>query len=149
MDEAAIEIRRLAHHHGLPLPAYATAQCSGMDLHAAIADPLRIAPGGRVLVPTGLCVAIPQGMEGQIRPRSGLAASHGVTVLNAPGTIDADYRGEIKVLLVNLGEEPFEIRRGDRIAQIVVQRVVRGSWRDVTRLGETERDCGGFGHTGR
>ena len=131
------------------MPQYATPLSSGMDLHAAVEETLGIAPGERALVPTGLCLALPPGVEGQVRPRSGLATRHGVTILNAPGTIDADYRGEVKVLLVNLGNEPFTVSRGDRIAQLVLQKVVRGSWEVREALDETVRDQGGFGHTGR
>jgi dUTP pyrophosphatase len=149
MEEIQIRVQTLAHHRGLPLPRYATPLSSGMDLHAAVDETLGIAPGERALVPTGLCLALPPGVEGQVRPRSGLASSHGVTILNAPGTIDADYRGEVKVLLVNLGNEPFSVCRGDRIAQLVFQRVVKGIWNLGEPMDETVRDRGGFGHTGR
>ncbi len=131
------------------MPAYATPLSSGMDLHAAVEEELWLSPGARALVPTGLRLALPPGVEGQVRPRSGLAVGHGVTVLNAPGTIDADYRGEVKVVLINLGEKPFPIRRGDRVAQLVIQEVCKGSWRLAEDLDETERNAGGFGHTGR
>jgi dUTP pyrophosphatase len=120
-----------------------------MDLHAALAEPVTIAPGHRALIPTGLLIALPPGAEAQIRPRSGLALEHGVTVLNAPGTIDADYRGEIKVLLINLGQRPFKVYRGDRIAQMVINQVLRGVVRQEEDLGNTKRGPGGFGHTGR
>jgi dUTP pyrophosphatase len=148
MEEIVIQIAPLAHHEGLPLPAYASSFASGMDLHAAVEDPVQISAGRWVLIPTGLRLALPTGVEGQIRPRSGMAVAHGVTVLNAPGTIDADYRGEVKVLLVNLGEIPFLVNRGDRVAQLVFQRVVRGTWRVGGSLSETQRSSGGFGHTG-
>ncbi len=141
-----VRVERLAHGQGLPLPAYASAGSAGLDLHAA-AGPLQLAPGARALVPTGLALALPEGYEGQIRPRSGLARDHGVTVLNGPGTVDSDYRGEIGVLLVNLGERPFVVKRGMRIAQLVIAPVCR------TRLVEgavppSERGAGGFGSTG-
>jgi dUTP pyrophosphatase len=146
-----VPITRLPHGEGLPLPAYETAQAAGMDLRAAVADdePLTLKPGGRFAVPTGLAFALPPGFEGQVRPRSGLAFKSGVTVLNTPGTIDADYRGEVKVILINLGEEDFHIRRGDRIAQLVVAPVVQSTWREVDSLDETARGAGGFGSTGK
>ena len=131
------------------LPAYATAGAAGMDLRAQLGAPITLAPLGRVLVPTGLSIELPQGYEAQVRPRSGLAIKHGLTVLNSPGTIDADYRGEIKVALVNLSAEPFEIQDGERIAQLVVARHEEVTWQPVEELGETERGAGGFGHTGR
>ncbi len=131
------------------LPAYATAGAAGMDLRAQLETPITLPPLGRVLVPTGLFIELPQGYEAQVRPRSGLAIKHGLTVLNSPGTIDADYRGEIKVALVNLSAEPFEIQDGERIAQLVVARHEEVTWQPVEELGETERGAGGFGHTGR
>ena len=131
----------------LPLPDYQTLGAAGMDLLADTDEPIRVRPGERTLVPTGLAVALPFGCEAQIRPRSGLALRHGVTLLNSPGTIDADYRGEIQVLLVNLGSEDFIIRRGDRIAQMVVAPVTRAQWREVDELSSTTRAAGGFGHT--
>ena len=131
------------------LPAYATAGAAGMDLRAQLEAPITLAPLGRVLVPTGLFIELPQGYEAQVRPRSGLAIKHGLTVLNSPGTIDADYRGEIKVALVNLSAELFEIQDGERIAQLVVARHEQVTWQPVEELGETERGAGGFGHTGR
>jgi dUTP pyrophosphatase len=149
MEEVIVEVRLLPHHEGLPLPSYATPHSSGMDLHAAVQEAVLIEPGQRQLVPTGLCLAMPPGVEGQVRPRSGLAMEHGVTVLNAPGTIDADYRGEIKVLLVNLGRRPYKVCRGDRIAQIVFSGgVLRAVLRPQRVLERTERDEGGFGHSG-
>ena len=146
-----VRIRRLAHAEGLPLPAYETAYAAGMDLRAAVdeAAPLTLAPGARAMVPTGLSIALPEGFEAQVRPRSGLAAKHGLTCLNTPGTIDADYRGEVKVILINLGAEPFEIKRGERIAQMVVAPVTRAQWLEVEELDDTARGAGGFGSTGR
>ena len=146
-----IPIQRLPHGEGLPLPAYETAQAAGMDLRAAVPDeaPVVLRPGSRHAVPTGLAFALPQGFEGQVRPRSGLALKAGVTCLNTPGTIDADYRGEVKVILINLGEEDFAIRRGDRIAQLVIAPVIQAGWREVETLEETARGSGGFGSTGR
>ncbi len=146
-----LRLMRLPHGEGLPSPAYQTAEAAGFDLLAACpADaPVVLAPGGRALVPTGLVLAIPSGFEGQVRPRSGLAAKHGVTVLNSPGTVDADYRGEVKVILVNLGAEPFVVARGERIAQMVVAPVTRVAIAAVESLDETARGEGGFGSTGR
>jgi dUTP pyrophosphatase len=145
-----VPVLRFAHARDLPLPAYATAGAAGLDLVAAVpADaPLEIRPLGRVSVPTGLALAIPDGHEGQIRPRSGLALRRGITVLNAPGTIDADYRGEIGVILVNLGDTSFVVRRGDRIAQLVIAPVVRAALAEAAALAPTLRDTGGFGSTG-
>lgn len=145
-----IPITRLPHNVDLPLPAYETAQAAGMDLRAAVPadEPLVLKPMERAMVPTGLAFALPAGFEGQVRPRSGLAAKSGVTCLNTPGTIDADYRGEVKVILINLGEEAFTIRRGDRIAQLVIAPVTQGSWIEVDVLDETARGAGGFGSTG-
>lgn len=149
MKDVVVQVKPLDHHEGLPLPRYLTVTASGMDLHAALAEPVTIAPGQRALIPTGLLIALPAGAEAQIRPRSGLALDHGVTVLNAPGTVDADYRGEIKVLLINLGQRPFKVYRGDRIAQMVINPVLRGVVRQEEDLGDTKRGPGGFGHTGR
>jgi dUTP pyrophosphatase len=145
-----IAVRRLPHAEGLPLPAYETSGSAGMDLRAAVPEhePMVIKPGARAMVPTGMCWAIPEGFEVQVRPRSGLAAKAGVTCLNTPGTIDSDYRGEVKVILINLGEEDFTIRRGDRIAQLVIAPVVQAAWREVETLEETARGAGGFGSTG-
>ncbi len=145
-----IAVQRLPHAEGLPLPAYQSDEAAGFDLVAAVAEdaPLVLAPLGRALVPTGLVFEIPSGHEGQVRPRSGLALKHGVTVLNSPGTIDADYRGEVKVILVNLGTEPFTIRRGERIAQFVAAKVTRARLVVVDAVGETARGAGGFGSTG-
>lgn len=145
-----VAVRRLPHGQDLDLPAYQSAGAAGLDLLAALPEnaALVIEPGARDRIPTGLCIALPEGMEAQVRPRSGLAHRHGVTVLNAPGTIDADYRGEIAVLLVNLGQEPFVIRRGTRIAQLVVARVERALLVEVDALAPTERGEAGFGSTG-
>lgn len=139
---------RIVNTSSLPLPQYSTPLSAGMDLRADIEVPLTIAPMGRVLVPTGIRIELPEGYEAQIRPRSGLAAKHGVTVLNTPGTIDADYRGEIKVILVNLSDTPFTIERGERIAQMVISSYTRAEWIETDELGESERGEGGFGHTG-
>ncbi len=144
-----LRFRRLPWGRGLPPPAPASAGSAGCDLRAAVEDDLVLPPGGRAAVPTGLVLAIPPGWEGQVRPRSGLALRHGVTLPNAPGTIDSDYRGEVQVLLVNLGDAPFTVRRGDRIAQLVLARVGRAEWEEAEDLGETERGEGGFGSTGR
>lgn len=148
---APVKVVRLAHGEGLALPAYQTAQSAGLDLLAACPDdaPMTLSPGARALVPTGLCLELTAGYEGQVRPRSGLALRHGVTVLNSPGTIDADYRGEVQVLLVNLGAEPFLIRRGERIAQLVVARFEQVRLEETTTLTGTARGAGGFGSTGR
>jgi dUTP pyrophosphatase len=146
---ATLRIRRLPAARDLPLPAYETAGAAGLDLRAALPDGgLTLAPGARLLVPTGLVLELPEGTEGQVRPRSGLALRHGVTVLNAPGTIDADYRGELQVLLVNLGDEPFNIGHGDRIAQLVVAPVTQAGLVEVAEVGQTRRGAGGFGSTG-
>jgi dUTP pyrophosphatase len=145
-----VRIMRLPHSQGLPLPAYQSALAAGLDLVAAVAadTPVMLAPGGRALIPTGIVIALPPGSEAQVRPRSGLAVKHGLTVLNAPGTIDADYRGEIQVLLVNFGGESVAITRGMRIAQLVVAPVSRAELREVRSLDETLRGSGGFGSTG-
>ncbi len=148
-DELPVEVVRLDRGTPpLPLPQYMTPGAAGMDLLAAIADDLVLPAGGRELVPTGIAVAIPVGFEGQVRPRSGLALRLGVTVLNTPGTIDSDYRGEIKVLLMNLSREPVHVRRGDRIAQLVIAPVVRAGWREVAALPGSRRGGGGYGSTG-
>lgn len=146
----AVGFVRLPHGEGLPLPAYESTGAAGMDLRAAVPDdrPLLILPGKRALVPTGLILEIPEGMEGQVRPRSGLAFKHGLTVLNTPGTIDSDYRGEVKVLLINLGDEDFAVTRGMRIAQIVFASVVQAAVEERTLAGGTARGSGGFGSTG-
>ena len=146
----AIPLMRLPHAEGLPLPAYETPGAAGMDLRAAVAEdaPVVLRTGDRAMIPTGLCIAVPAGFVAQARPRSGLAAKAGVTCLNSPGTIDSDYRGELKVILINHGAEAFTIRRGDRIAQLVIAPVAQGAWLEVTSLDETARGAGGFGSTG-
>ncbi|MEQ9506715.1 MAG: dUTP diphosphatase [Hyphomonas sp.] len=151
MSNITVQVRPLPHFDGLDLPAYETSGSAGMDVRAAVpeAEPMVLAPGARAMVPTGLSVAIPEGYEIQVRPRSGLAAKHGLTCLNTPGTIDSDYRGEIKVILINLGSEAFTIQRGERIAQLVLAPVTQLGWQQVSELGETERGAGGFGSTGR
>ena len=145
-----LRIKRLPHGEGLPLPAYQSALAAGFDLTAAVPEdtPLIIAPGARALVPTGLAMALPEGFEAQVRPRSGLAMKHGLTVLNTPGTIDADYRGEVQVLLINLGDGPVLVTRGMRIAQCVIATVTRAVFADVETLDQTARGAGGFGSTG-
>ena len=143
-----VAIHRLPHGADLPLPTYATADSAGLDLMAALSAPLHIPPLGRAQVPTAIAIALPKGYEAQVRPRSGLAARNGVTVLNTPGTIDADYRGEIQVILINLGTEPFVVTHGLRIAQLVVAPVSRVDWQDENALGDTARGAGGFGSTG-
>jgi dUTP pyrophosphatase len=148
VDGIEVRIRRLPHAAELDLPAYATSHSAGMDLRAAVAAPVELLPGARALVPSGIQIALPDGCEAQVRPRSGLAVRHGVTVLNSPGTIDADYRGEVKVILINHGSETFTVNRGERIAQLVVARHVRVQWNEETELDETVRGEGGFGHTG-
>ena len=150
MSTSDVRVMRLPHGYDLPLPSYQSALAAGADLIAAVpADaPLTIAPGTRALVPTGLAIALAAGTEAQVRPRSGLAAKHGLTVLNAPGTIDADYRGEVQVLLINLGSEPVAITRGMRIAQLVIAPVMQAAMQEVLSLDETQRGAGGFGSTG-
>ena len=145
-----VTLRRLDHGAGLPLPAYESEQAAGMDLAAALPEnaPETLAPGTRALIPTGFAMELPEGYEAQVRPRSGLAFKHGVTVLNAPGTIDADYRGEVKVLLINQGQEPFEIQRGMRIAQLVIQPVSHATLVEAEELSTSQRGSGGFGSTG-
>lgn len=144
----ALPVRILPHGAGLALPAYQTADSAGLDLVAAVEAEMVLQPGERALVPTGLAIALPSGYEAQIRPRSGLAFKHGMTVLNSPGTVDADYRGEVKVLMINLGQEPFTVKRGERIAQMVVAPVTQIAWQPVEDLDETARGVGGFGSTG-
>lgn len=148
MSEISIAIRRLAHGVDLALPAYATALSAGMDLLAAVLAPVVLAPGARTLIPTGIAIALPAGFEAQVRPRSGLALKNGITVLNSPGTIDADYRGEVGVILANASDQPFTIERGLRIAQMVIARHERAVWHEVADLDETARGTGGFGSTG-
>jgi dUTP pyrophosphatase len=144
-----IRVRRLPHAADLPLPAAASPGSAGHDLRAAVADPVELAPGARALVPTGLVCEIPGGWELQVRPRSGLAIRHGVTLLNSPGTIDSDYRGEIAVILVNHGDQPFVVRRGERVAQLVAARVTAIEWEEAADLAASVRGTGGFGSTGR
>ena len=151
MKKVTVSVRPLSHFEGLELPAYETAGSAGMDVRAAVPedDPILLQAGERAMIPPGLSVAIPQGYEIQVRPRSGLAAKHGLTCLNTPGTIDSDYRGEIKVILVNLGQSAFTINRGERIAQLVLAPVIQLAWEEVDELDETERGEGGFGSTGK
>jgi dUTP pyrophosphatase len=144
-----VSIRVTLEPHAFGLPAYQSEHAAGMDLHASVTDPVTLAPGEVAMVPTGIRLEIPSGYEGQVRARSGLAAKHAIGVPNAPGTIDADYRGEVKVLLINWGREPFVVHRGDRIAQLVIARVARASLEEVEALITTARHDGGFGHTGR
>jgi dUTP pyrophosphatase len=145
------QIVRLPHARGLELPSYGTPGAAGMDLRAAIAEdaPITLAPGQRAMVPTGLSIAVPEGFEAQVRPRSGLAVKHGISCVNTPGTIDSDYRGEVHVVLINLGQEPFTLRRGERIAQMVIAAYARVEWDEVDTLPDTVRGAGGFGSTGR
>jgi dUTP pyrophosphatase len=140
---------KIINHSGNPLPQYQTSHSAGMDLHANLSEPILLSPGERKLIPTGLIIELPEGHEAQIRPRSGLALKHGVTVLNSPGTIDADYRGEIKVLLINLGEEAFEIANGERIAQMIIARHETVKWMMADQLTETARGTGGYGSSGK
>ncbi|PPR10782.1 MAG: Deoxyuridine 5'-triphosphate nucleotidohydrolase [Alphaproteobacteria bacterium MarineAlpha11_Bin1] len=148
MNTVEIAVTRLPHNADLPLPMYETAQSAGMDVPAAVDLPVSLAPGKRAMIPTGLALALPSGYEAQIRPRSGLAAKNGITVLNTPGTVDADYRGEVKVILINLGDEEFIIQRGMRIAQILIAPVTQGQFAEVDTLPDTARGGGGFGSTG-
>lgn len=147
-NQLQVAVTRLPHAQGLNLPAYATPDSAGLDLQAAIAEPVTLQPGERRLVPTGLSIAVPPGFEAQVRPRSGLALKHGVTVLNAPGTVDADYRGEVGVVLINHGDKPFTINRGERIAQMIVAAHSRVAWAEMAELPQTQRGAGGFGSTG-
>lgn len=144
----AVRITRLPNAADLPLPGYESAGAAGMDLRAAVDAPVVLAPGERAVVPTGLAIALPDGYEAQVRGRSGLARRHGIALVNAPGTVDSDYRGEIQVIMINLGHEPFTIARGDRIAQMVVAPVTRVAWQEVATLEQTARGAGGFGSTG-
>ena len=147
-NNVTVPVRQLPHGEGLPLPTYASALAAGMDLLAATTEDLNLAAGSRTLIPTGIAIALPAGFEAQVRPRSGLAIKHGITVLNSPGTIDADYRGEICVILANFGTSAYTVRRGDRIAQLVIAPVVRADWSLAAELPATERSGGGFGSTG-
>lgn len=148
MERLKVPIRRFPHGEGLPLPEYMSPGAAGLDLYAALMEEITLPPGGRALVPTGIALAVPPGWEAQLRPRSGLAWRYGLTLLNSPGTVDSDYRGEIKVLLINLGTEPYTVRRGDRIAQLVLNAVGRVEWEEVEELPASRRGAGGFGHTG-
>ncbi|WP_298224784.1 dUTP diphosphatase [Acidocella sp.] len=148
MKSIGVKIRRLPHGQGLDLPTYATKGAAGMDLLAAVHSPVTIAPGQRALIPTGFCIALPDGYELQVRPRSGLALKNGITLPNSPGTIDEDYRGEVGVIILNTGDAPFEVTRGMRIAQAVLAPVVRAAWEEEASLSETGRGDGGFGSTG-
>jgi len=148
MQKLKIKVIRSDNALDLPLPGYMSDGASGMDIYAAVPDPVLFLPGEIKLIPTGITIAVPEGYEAQIRPRSGLALKYGIIVVNSPGTIDADYRGEIKVILANIGQVPFTVNRGDRIAQIVFQAVYQAQWEEVETLEETERGTGGFGHTG-
>jgi len=147
IESLTIPIQRMPGNDDLPLPKYMTEQAAGMDIYAAVTEEVSLLPGKHKLIPTGLVMAIPAGYEGEIRPRSGLAIKHGVTLLNAPGTIDADYRGEVGIIMINHGVEPFIVKRGDRIAQILVRRVCTVAWEESGNLNETARGQGGFGHT--
>ena len=144
-----IPVQVMPEAEGLPLPEYQTPHAAGMDLRAAISEPVTLQPGERLLISTGIRIALPAGYEAQVRPRSGLASKHGITLLNSPGTIDADYRGTVKVVLINLGAEPFTIERGERIAQLVLAPVTRAQWESVPKVDETARGPGGFGSTGQ
>ena len=148
MNPLDVAVQRLAHGDGLPLPSYETDYSAGMDLAAAVESDLVLGPGERRLIPTGISIALPEGFEAQVRPRSGLALRNGITVLNSPGTIDADYRGEVGVILVNLGDRDFIVTRGMRVAQLVIAAVARLQWREVDALSETSRGTGGYGSTG-
>lgn len=148
MENQTLQIEKLPHYKNLKLPAYQSLHSAGMDLYAALEEPITIESGGRVLIPSGLKMAIPKGFEAQIRPRSGLALKHGITLLNTPGTIDADYRGEVKILVINLGETAYTINHGDRMAQLILAPVTRVPIMEVNNLPETKRGKGGFGSTG-
>jgi len=148
MEKIEIPVTRLPGNEDIPLPCYITGQAAGMDIFAAVRDEETIFSGERKVIPSGIAIALPEGFEAEIRPRSGLAVRYGVTVINSPGTIDADYRGEILILLINHGQEPFVVKRGDRIAQMVVHRVCRVVWHPCDELGCTQRGAGGLGHTG-
>lgn len=148
MTQVKVRITRLPGANDLPLPGYETEHAAGMDLRAAVTEALTLQPGARALVPTGIAIALPEGTEAQVRPRSGLAFRHGISMVNTPGTIDADYRGEIRVILINHGEAPFTIQRGERIAQLVIAPILRADWQECETLDDTKRGAGGFGHTG-
>jgi dUTP pyrophosphatase len=148
LDKLAVKIKRLEDSNDMPLPSYGSEGSSGMDIRASVKEPVVLKPGEIRLIPTGLTVSIPRGYEGQIRPRSGLALKYGIGIVNSPGTIDSDYRGEIHIIIINWGEQPFTIRRGDRIAQMVVAKVFRADIIEVDELDYTQRGVGGFGHSG-
>jgi dUTP pyrophosphatase len=148
VNRVEVAIQRLPGAEDLPLPAYETEHAAGMDLRAAVAEPVTVLPGARALIPTGVAIALPEGVEAQVRPRSGLAIRHGISMVNSPGTIDADYRGEIRIILINHGDAPFPVQRGDRVAQLVVAPVLRAVWRACEALPDTARGDGGFGSTG-
>jgi len=148
-DKITLQVTRKPGTEDIPLPKYMSEHASGMDLYAAVDEPLELAPGQIRLVPTGLYIAVPPGFEAQVRPRSGLALKHGILVVNSPGTVDSDYRGELGIILGNIGKHPFPIERGDRIAQLVIQSVVRAEWEPADALPETDRSVGGFGSTGQ
>lgn len=147
-EEVKIKIIRLSGNSDMPLPRYMTTRSAGMDIHAAVSGPVEIDPGERKVIETAIAIAVPEGYEAQIRPRSGLAITHGITLINSPGTIDSDFRGEIKLLLVNLGDRKYTVNRGDRIAQMVIHKVARAVWELGESLDDTQRGSGGFGHTG-
>ena len=147
-NPVTVQIAQEPDCEDIPLPAYETEHAAGMDLRAAVQESISLEPGARALVPTGIRIALPEGYEAQVRPRSGLAIRHGISMVNAPGTVDADFRGELRVILINHGEEPFTIRRGDRIAQMIVAPITRIAWQPVQDLPESTRGSGGFGHTG-
>ncbi len=149
MNRINIPIKRLNGTEEIPFPAYMTPHSSGMDIYASVKETVTIQSGERAIIPAGFALALPVGYEAQIRPRSGLAIEHGICVLNSPGTIDADYRGEVKIIIINLGKSPFQIKKGDRIAQMVIQPIIRAVWDEVSELSNSARMEGGFGHTGR
>lgn len=148
MERIDVKITRVRDRGGIPLPRYMTSHSAGMDLYADMEGEITLQPMERTLVPTGIAIALPDGFEAQIRPRSGLAINHGITLLNSPGTIDADYRGEISVIMINLGDKPFAVKRGDRVGQMVINKIYHAAWDTVEELEKTERGAGGFGHTG-
>lgn len=148
MERIDVKIKRVREGSDIPLPRYMTSHSAGMDLYADIEGEMVLQPGKRKLIPTGIAISLPDGFEAQIRPRSGLAINHGITLLNSPGTIDADYRGEVSVIMINLGDNSFTIKRGDRIGQIVINKIYHASWEEAEELDNTKRGSGGFGHTG-
>jgi dUTP pyrophosphatase len=148
MEKIKLKITRLRNNQDLPLPSYATDGSAGMDIYADVENDIVIKPGEIALIPTGIAIELPPGYEAQIRPRSGLAINHGITLLNTPGTIDSDYRGEIKIILINLGKKEFVVKRGDRIAQMIISKYAKVEWEEVKELNTTQRGAGGFGHTG-